>query len=85
MRLAIAASLLMLTPMTSAGAAERPIAFSAAPAQGGTLVVPLRNADHLGHAASVLDAASREAVARVLDRFVRDFRQVPAPSEAGAI
>ena len=56
-------------------AANRPIEFvTSAPAEG-TLVVPLRNADHLGHAATILDAAARDAVARALQAAEFDFKR----------
>ena len=66
MRLVAAAFSLLAATALSPAEAARPIEFAAgAPAQG-TLVLPLRNADHLGHAEDVLDGAAREAIARAL-------------------
>ena len=53
--------------------AARPIRFAANVQPGGALVLPLRNADHLGHAGTMLDAASRQAVARALTDAQFDF------------
>jgi len=60
-----AAALLAVTAFTPAEAA-RPIEFAASTPAEGTLVLPLRNADHLGHTEGVLDEATRQAVARAL-------------------
>ncbi|HWH18337.1 MAG TPA: leucyl aminopeptidase [Allosphingosinicella sp.] len=68
----LAAAFLLATASVSAEAA-RPVAFASQAQQGGALVLPLRNADHLGHAESVLDAASRQAVARALRDADFDF------------
>ena len=67
---AIAAALLAATAFSVEAA--RPIAFSAQAPDRGTLVIPLRNSDHLAHA-NVLDAASREAVARAIGGAAFDF------------
>ena len=73
MRQSIAAALCLFLPLTAAVAAERPVSFSEQAPASGALVLPLRNADHLGHAANVLDPASREAVARALASAEFDF------------
>lgn len=72
MRLALAAALLSLMPQTAGFAAGRPIAFSATPAAGGALVLPLSGASDLARHSDVLD------------RFVRDFRAVPADADRNA-
>ncbi len=48
-------------------AAERPIQFAGQAAASGAVVLPLRNADHLGHAGGVLDPSVRQAVARAIE------------------
>ncbi|HEY0626210.1 MAG TPA: leucyl aminopeptidase [Allosphingosinicella sp.] len=72
MRFLAAFALLAATGLSSPADAGRPIRFAATAPQGGTLVLPLRNADHLAHA-SMLDAASRDAVARALTSAAFDF------------
>jgi leucyl aminopeptidase len=59
----------------SASASARPIRFETAAERQGALVLPLRNADHLGHASELLDAASRDAVARAIAAAQFDFER----------
>ncbi len=70
---AIALSLLAGATAFTPAAMARPIVFAGEPATGGTLVMPLRNADHLGHADNLLDPATRDSVARALAAAEFDF------------
>jgi leucyl aminopeptidase len=73
MRLALAAFLLAASAWIAPLEAARPIRFASEAPTGGALVLPLRNADHLGHTAGVLDEATRGAVARALAAGKFDF------------
>ena len=71
-------SLAMLIATASplpATAAVRPVEFAAQAPTEGTLVIPLRNADHLAHAADTLDPPSRAAIARSLAAAEFDFKR----------
>lgn len=72
MRFAAALALLVAaTALTPALA--RPICFAAEPTQSGALVLPLGRADDLGTRGAMLDAATRDAVARALTSAEFDY------------
>ena len=68
---ALAASLFLAVPVM----AERPVEFVASPPADAALVLPLRNADHLGHAATTLNEPTRQAVARALASAEFDYKR----------
>ncbi|HUE80169.1 MAG TPA: leucyl aminopeptidase [Sphingomicrobium sp.] len=75
MRFVVTAFALFAATALTAAAAARPVAFAANPSPLGTLVIPLRNADHLRHAAGALDTAARQSVARALAAAEFDFER----------
>ncbi len=75
MRLMLAVALGTSILFSVPAAAQRPVQFAATAPAGSDLVLPLRNADHLGHAAAVLDDGSREAVRRALASADFDFER----------
>ncbi|MFN3944523.1 MAG: leucyl aminopeptidase [Allosphingosinicella sp.] len=74
MRLFAAAAALLAFSMPPADAA-RPVQFAAEALAGSALVLPLGRADDLASRGTMLDAASREAVARALEAARFEYRR----------
>lgn len=75
MRLVLAAVIGTSILLSSPAAAQRPVEFAATAPSGAALVLPLRDLDHLGHAASALDETSRQAIGRALTSAEFDFER----------